>query len=165
MEKEGRQSTARDLKGAKTKLFPPPRPVIRTLDTERLDAIDAQKTVTKEASKSKRETMEEIKKLEKELSEVKERNMRYNLRWHKEVQAEKAKVVMLELKMAQSAQKASGSAPPEREIILEEKYVSGGEEELAFTKATPSTHTRNLMRKETAQRYTEASLGDRDTMS
>ena len=51
--------------------------------------------------------------------------------------------------MAQIAHKASGSAPQEREVALEEHYVSGGEEELVFTKATPSTHIRNLMRKET----------------
>ena len=65
--------------------------------------------------------MEEIKKLEKELSEAKERNMRFNLRWHNEVQAEKAKVLTLERQMAQIAQKASGSAPQE------EQYVSSGD--------------------------------------
>ena len=70
-------------------------------------------------------------------------------------------MVTLERQMAQIAKKASGSAPQEREISLEEKYVSGREEELA----TSSTHIRNLMRKETAQRDTETSLGDRDTNS
>ena len=69
--------------------------------------------------------MEEIKKLEKELSEAKERNMRCNLRWHNEVQAERAKVVTLERQMAPIAQKASGSAPQEKEVSLEEQYVSG----------------------------------------
>ena len=61
-----------------------------------MDAIDAQRTGTKVAPKRKRAKMDEIKKLEKELSEAKERNMRCNLRWHNEVQAEKAKVVTLE---------------------------------------------------------------------
>ena len=41
------------LKEQNTQLFPPPRPIIRTLDTEPLDAIDAQKTVTKEAPSTK----------------------------------------------------------------------------------------------------------------
>ena len=68
------------LKEQNTQLFPPPRPIIRTLNTEQLDAMDAQRTVTKEAPKRKRATMEEIKKLERELSEAKERNMRCNLR-------------------------------------------------------------------------------------
>jgi len=67
--------------------------------------------------------------------------------------------------MAQIAQKASGSAPQEREIPMEGQYVSGGEEELVFAKATPSTHIRNLMRKEAAQRDTATSLGDRNTNS
>ena len=48
---------------------------------------------------------------------------------------------------------------------MEEQYVLGGEEELVFAKATPSTHIRNLMRTETAQRDTATSLGDRDTTS
>jgi len=53
--------------------FPPPRPIIRTLDTEQLDAIDASRTAAKEATKRRRPTMEEIKRLEKELSEANER--------------------------------------------------------------------------------------------
>ena len=88
--------------------------------------------------------MEEIKRLEKELSEAKERNMRCNLRWHNEVQAEKAKVVTLERQMALIAKKASGTATQEKEITLDEQYVSGGEEELVFVRPTPSTYIRNL---------------------
>ena len=41
-------------------------------------------------------------------------------------------MVTLEQQTAQTAQKASGSAPQEREVALEEQYVSGGEEELVF---------------------------------
>ena len=40
--------------------------------------------------------MEEIRKLEKELIEANERNMRCNIRWHNEVQTEKANVATLE---------------------------------------------------------------------
>ena len=94
--------------------------------------------------------MEEIRRLEKELVEAKERNMRCNLRWHNEVHKEKAKVETLEKQMGKFAQKASGSIQ-ERGIALEELYVSGGEEELEFRKATPSINIRNLMRKEAAQ--------------
>ena len=68
--------------------------------------------------------------------------------------------------MAQIAQKASGSAPQEKEVALEEQHVSGGEEELVFAKATPTVHIRNLIergRKENTQRDTVTSLGDRDT--
>ena len=70
----------------------------------------------------------------------------------------------LEQQMAQIAQKASGSAPLEKEVALEEQYVSGGEEEIVFARATPSTYIRNLIeinRKETAKRDTATSLGDR----
>jgi len=63
-------------------------------------------------------------------------------------------VETLEKQMAKIAQKAK-SVPQERDIALEEHYVSGGEEELEFTKATPSTYIRNLLRKETAQRDKE----------
>ena len=38
----------------------------------------------------------------------------------------------------------------------------GGEEELEFTKATPSPHIRNLFSKEAAQHDQEMSLGDTD---
>jgi len=62
--------------------------------------------------------MEKIRKLEKEQIEVKERNMRCNLRWRNEVQAEKAKVATLEKQMAQIAHKVSGSAPQEIEVSL-----------------------------------------------
>ena len=97
--------------------------------------------------------MEKIKKLEKELSEAKDRNMRCNLRWHNEVQAEKAKVLTLERQMALIAKNASGTASQEKEVPLEEKYVSGSEEEIVFaTRPTPSTYIRNLQeieRKET----------------
>ena len=125
-------------------MFPPPRPIIRTIDTENLDSLDAQKTATKEAPKRKRATMEEIKKLEKELIKAKERNMRCNLRWHNEVQAEKAKMVTLEQQMALIAKKASGSVTQEKDVPLEEQYVLGGEEELVFARPTPSTYIRNL---------------------
>jgi len=83
--------------------------------------------------------MEEIKKLEKELIEAKERNMRCNLRWHNEVQAEKAKMVTLEQQMALIAKKESGTATQEKGVALEEQYVSGGKEELVFARTTPST--------------------------
>ena len=86
-------------------MFPPPRPIIRTIDTENLDSLEAPKTATKEAPERKRATMGEIKKLEKELIEAKERNMRCNLRWHNEIQAEKAKVATLERPMALIAKK------------------------------------------------------------
>ena len=85
--------------------------------------------------------MEEIKKLEKELIEAKERNMRCNLRWHNEVQAEKAKVVTLE---RQIAKKANGTATQEKDVPLEEQYVLGGAEELVFARPKPSTYIRNL---------------------
>ena len=74
-------------------LFPPPRPIIRTLDTDQLDTIDAQQTI-KEAAKRRRPTIEEIRRLEKELVEE-ESNARNNLRWHNEDKAEKAKVETL----------------------------------------------------------------------
>ena len=60
----------------------------------------------------------------------------------------------------QIAQKAK-SVPQERNIAPEERYVSGGEEELEFTKTTPFTH----IRKEAAQRDKEMSLGDKDSYS
>ena len=44
----------------------------------------------------------------------------------------------------------------EREIAMGDQYVSGGEEELEFTNATPS-------RKETTQ-HEEMSLGDTDSV-
>jgi len=78
--------------------------------------------------------------------------MRYNLS-----QAEKAKVLTSDRWC--KTKKASGSPPQEREISLE--YVSGGEEEQVFAKATPSTHIRNLMRKETAQRRRHSATGIR----
>ena len=68
------------LKEHHSQQFPPPRPIIRKLDTEQFHAIDAQKTVVKEVPKRKRATMEEIKRLEKELVEAKERNMQCNFR-------------------------------------------------------------------------------------
>ena len=89
--------------------------------------------------------MEEIKRLEKELSEANERTMRCTLKMHNEVQAEKAKVLTLERQMALIARKASGSGTMEKETAPDEQYVSGGEEELDFTRPTPSTHFRSLM--------------------
>ena len=73
-----------------------------------MDSIDATRTHTKEAPKRRRPTMEEIKRLEKELSEANEWTMCCSLRWHNEVQAEKAKVLTLERQMAMIAKKASG---------------------------------------------------------
>ena len=105
--------------------------------------------------------MEEIKRLEKELSDA----MHCSLRMHNEVQAEKAKVLTLERQMAMIAKKASGSGTLEKEISLDEQYVSGGEEELVFTRPTPSTHIRNLQEienKEKAKRDM-ASREGRDT--
>jgi len=57
------------LRETHPQFFPPPRPIIRTLDTEQLDAIDATRTTAKEAAKRRRPTMEEIKRLEKERGE------------------------------------------------------------------------------------------------
>jgi len=42
------------LKETHPQFFPPPRPIIRTLDTEQLDAIDATRTTAKEAAKRRR---------------------------------------------------------------------------------------------------------------
>ena len=67
------------LKEQNPQFSPPPRPIIRTLDTEQLDAIYAQKENTKKALKRKRATLEGIKRLEKELSEANERTMRCSL--------------------------------------------------------------------------------------
>ena len=61
--------------------------------------------------------------------------MRCSLRWHNEVQAEKAKVLTLERQMAMIAKKASGTATMEKDISLDEQYVSGGEEELVFARS------------------------------
>ena len=89
--------------------------------------------------------MEEIKRLEKELSEANERTMRCTLKMHNEVQAEKAKVLALEKQMAMIAKKVRDSGTMETELPPDEQYVSGGEEELVFTRPTPSTHIRSLM--------------------
>ena len=110
--------------------------------------------------------MEEIKRLEKELSEVNDWTMRCSLKMHNEVKAEKAKVLTLERQMAMIAKKASGSGTLEKEISLDEQYVSGGEEELVFTRPTPTTLIRNLQEienKEKAKRDTAASREGRDT--
>ena len=89
--------------------------------------------------------MEKIKRLEKELAEANERTMRCTLKMHNEVQAEKAKVLALEKQMAMIAKKVRDSGTMETELPPDEQYVSGGEEELVFSKPTPSTHIRNLM--------------------
>ena len=68
------------LKEQYLQIFPPTHPTIRTLDTEQLDAKDAQQTVIKEVARRRRPTMEEIRRLEKELVEANERNARNNLR-------------------------------------------------------------------------------------
>ena len=60
------------------------------------------------------------------------------------------------------ARKARGSGKLEKETSLDEQYVSGGEEELVFTRPTPSTHIRNLMEienKEKAKRDLAAREG------
>ena len=88
--------------------------------------------------------MEEIKRLEKELSEANERTMRCSLRWHNEVQAEIAKVLTLERQIAMIAKKASVTATQEKDVSLDEQYVSGGEKKLVFARPTPSTHILNL---------------------
>jgi len=132
------------LRETHPQFFPPPRPIIRTLDTEHLDAIDATRNTAKEAAKRRRPTMEEIKRLEKELAEANERTMRCTLKMHNEVQAEKAKVLALEKQMAMIAKKVRDSGTMETELPPDEQYVSGGEEELVFSKPTPSTHIRNL---------------------
>jgi len=75
-------------------------------------------------------------------------DQRCNLRWHNEVQTEKEKVETLKKQMEKIAKKAIGSVQQERDIALEELYVSGREEELEFPKATPSTNIRNLMKKQ-----------------
>ena len=108
------------LRETHPQFFPPPRPIIRTLDTEQLDAIDATQTATKEAPKRRRSAMEEIKRLEKELSETNKRTIRCSLRMHNEVQAEKAKVLTLERHMAMIAREASGSGTLEKETSLDE---------------------------------------------
>ena len=67
--------------------------------------------------------------------------------------------------MAMIAQKASGTSTQEKNVALDEQYVSGGEEELLFTRPTPSTHIRNLQKvenKEKAKRETAASRDVRD---
>ena len=110
--------------------------------------------------------MEEIKRLEKELSEANERTMRCSLRMHNEVQAEKAKVLALERQMAMIVKKASGTSTQEKNVALDEQYVSGGEEELVFTRPTPSTHIRNLQEienKEKAKRDMAATGSFRGT--
>ena len=102
----------------------------------------------------------------KELSDANERTMRCSLRMHNEVQAEKAKVLTLERQMAMIAKKASGTSTQEKNVALDEQYVSGGEEELVFTRPTPSTHIRNLQEienKEKAKRDMAATGSFRDT--
>jgi hypothetical protein len=150
------------LKETHPQFFPPPRPIIRTLDTEHLDAIDATRNTAKEAAKRRRPTMEEIKRLEKELAEPNERTMRCTLKMHNEVQAEKAKVLALERQMAMIAKKVRDSGTMEKETAPDEQYVSGGEEEIVFTRPTPSTHIRILMEienKEKAKRDLAAREG------
>ena len=49
-------------------------------------------------------------------------------------------VLTLEKQMATIAQKERGSVQQERDIALEELYVSGGKEKLEFLNATPSTN-------------------------
>ena len=88
--REKRKSTIQpksSLKQQNPQLFPPPRPIIRTLEGEQLDAIDAQQTAAKEV-KRRWSTMEEIRRLEKEFVEAKE-NACNNLRWHNLVRANK----------------------------------------------------------------------------
>ena len=77
--RERRKSTAQpksSLKEQNPQMFPPPRPIIRTLEGEQLNAIDEQHTATKEVQ-IKRATMAEITRIEK--VEAKERNARNNL--------------------------------------------------------------------------------------
>jgi len=71
------------------------------------------------------------------------------------VKAKQAKEENLEREMANIAQKRTLRLN-RRDIAQEEHYVSGDEEEIEFTKETPSTHIKNLLKNEEAQRGKES---------
>ena len=123
-----------------------------------------QKTVIKEAPKRKPETMEEINKLEKELNEAK--------KTEHVMQSQMAQRSTGGESESGDARKVNGanSSEGERQRTTGEGGCPGRAIRLGwrggkvFTKSTPSTHIRNLMRKENAQRDTEASLRNRDAL-
>jgi len=74
-------------------------------------------------------------------------NARNNLQMA-QCKAEQVKVETLEKEIAKITLMKNIAPQQWKDIALEEQYVLGGEEELEFTKATPSPHIRNLFSKE-----------------
>ena len=105
------------LKEQHSQLFPPSRSIIRTLEEEQPDEIDAQQTATKEV-KRRRPTMEELGRRnwwKRRISGT----VTTTSEWHM-AKAEKAKVEQLERKMVRISHKSSIADRHDKEVNLDE---------------------------------------------